>query len=120
MSGATILVAAISVSTAPPVSAPPIANALREFEGALGCVCANLVAAIDGAVPYADIGDLTVEELDSEDSGGSDSNARIDMGALRGLLGALDGASNEIEGAFRDFDWEVARALRGLKRALKP
>jgi hypothetical protein len=83
--------------------------ALAEFEAALEIAADNLNQAIAEALPIGDIVDCEPEP-DDED------RVRIaasDLLAWQNEVIALDGA---IARGFDDYGWEVARALRQLRR----
>ena len=87
-------------------------NALVNFQTDLERAIAVLEAAIDNIVGAdADVEDEVLVE-------GDDGVVRVDAMELKDLLGRLADAPEVATAAFREFDREVARALRSLKRAL--
>lgn len=87
-------------------------TALRDFEDDLERAIADLedaIANVAGIDEDAE-GDIFIEE--------DDGATRLDVGELKDLLARLADAPEMATAAFREFDREVTRALRNLKRAL--
>ena len=90
-------------------------DALREFESRLKLARDALDVAIDRAIPIDFF--LANDAYGAEDAPGNTDILHVvkDVEAHRG---SLHEAEEIIGGAFDEFDWEVDRALRDLRRAL--
>jgi hypothetical protein len=95
-------------SAAPPAN--PFKNAIRDFNDALETAGDVLTAKVADSVFNIDAGDVLDED--------GDNVIRVDRQALADLLDRLEEASRAVIDAHKDFNWEVGRAFRNLKRAL--